>query len=596
MDNFLKYYERELTFTREMAVEFARKYPKVASRLLLEPEKCEDPHMERLIEAFAFECARLHLKIDDDFPEIAEPLLNIVFPQFIRPMPSMSVVRFEPETATVPPSGYSMGNNLSLYSKPVNDTCCQFTTVYPVTLWPVQVVSAELSEPRRMVKDAQQAIVIQLKTRNGLGIDQIGWETLRVYINGPGNHAFHIHELLLNNACCIEYVARNQHGKTEISEMPLDHVQSVGFEPDEAILPSLRKEFPGYLLLLEYFCFPEKFLFIDFKGLGKFRPKSMDTLELWIYLNRYTKPGLVINKDTFSIHCTPVINLFDHNAEPIDAKQAISEYRIIPNDKKTDAAEIYCIDKVTGIKTGSPDIDFESLYSLKHHLHGDDDPNRAFWHMLRRPSGRKDDKGTEVFLSFSSLDLKPTHPAVDQFLINTDCTNRDLPAKLRYDDPDGDLMVEGSAPVKRTNFALKPTPTRRPALGGILQWQALSTLKPTYLPLMRGQEDAFRAMLRLYDFDDSPVTRRLIDGIRSVQSRLVTRRIGQGFFRGVEVTIGFEESEYAESGLFMFTSVLERYLSQFVSSNSFTQLVARTLPGGRVFKIWQPRRGVRALL
>jgi len=594
--DFLKYYERELTFTRELAAEFAKKHPKIAARLLLEPDKCEDPHMERLIEAFAFECARLHMKIDDDFPEIVEPLLNVVFPHFIRPIPSMSVVRFEPTIATVPPSGYSIAKNISLFSKPVNDTCCQFTTVYPVTLWPVEVVSTELREPRRLVKDARQAIVIRLKTCNGLGLDQIGWQTLRFYINGSGKHASHIHELLLNNTCHMEYVASNSYGKTDSAAIPLDNIQPVGFEHDETMIPSLRKEFPGFLLFFEYFCFPEKFHFIDFNGLDKFRPKDMDTIELWIYLDRDTKPDLLINKDTFSIHCTPVINLFDRNAEPIDAKQAKEEYRIIPYDKKTDAAEIYSIDKVTGTITGSSGIDFDPLYSLKHHLHEDNGQDRAFWNIQRRYSGRKGDNGTDVFLSFSGLDLKPAHPTVEQIIVHANCTNRDLPDRLLYGDPAGDLVMEGSAPVRHVNFVVKPTPTRRPALGGVLQWQVLSLLKPNYLPLMRGQVESFRAILRLYDFDNSLVTRRIINGIHTVQSQHVTRRIGQAFFRGVEVTIGFEESKYMESGLFMFTSVLERFLSQFVSSNSFTQLVTRTSPGGKVFKIWPPRRGGRPLL
>jgi type VI secretion system protein ImpG len=593
--DFLKYYERELTFTREMAAEFARRYPKVAARLLLEPDKCEDPHMERLMEAFAFECARLHMKIDDDFPEIVEPLLNMVFPHFIRPIPAMAVVRFEPETTTVAPSGYGIQKNAILYSKEVGRTDCKFTTVYPVTLWPAEVVSAGLREPAKLIKDAKQAIVIQLKTCNGLGLDQIGWETLRFFINGPKRQAFHLYELLLNNSCQVEYVASNQQGNSQTIIMTPSHIQPVGFEPDEAMLPSLRKEFPGYLLLFEYFCFPEKFLFIDFKGLEQFRPKDMDTLELWIYLDREVIQDLEIDGNTFSIHATPVVNLFRHITDSINVEQHKSEYRLMP-DSNPDAAEIYSIDKVIGTTTGSAEIEFKPLYSLRHHLHQSDDPGTAFWLTKRRPSGRKNDDGTEVFLSFADLDLKPAHPAVEQLVIHADCTNRDLPARLPYGDPAGDLMTEGSVPVRRTNFALKPTATRRPALGGVLQWQALSSLKPNYLPLMRGQEEAFKAILRLYDFDNSPVTRRIIDGIRTIQSQHVTRRIGQAFFRGVEITIGFEASEYAESGLYMFTSVLERFLSQFVSSNSFTQLVARTLPGGNVFKIWQPRRGVRPLL
>ncbi len=595
MDDFLKYYEGELTFTRELMAEFARKYPKIAARLQLEPDKCEDPHMERLIEGFAFECARLRMKIDDHFPEIVEPLLNLVFPHFIRPIPSMSVVRFEPTMTTIPPSGSPMDKKIAIFAK-TNEAVCQFTTVYPVTLWPAEVVSAELREPGKLVKDAKQAIVIKLKTHNGLGLDQIGWKKLRFFINGQDRQAFGTYELLLNNTCLVECIGRNRDGKTETASMPPDCIRPVGFEPDEAMLPSLRKEFPGFLLLFEYFCFPEKFLFIDFNGFDKFRPKDADSLEIWIYINREAGSGLLINRESFSLHCTPVVNLFEEISEPIDANPDDREYLVIPHDSEPDASEINSISKVVGTKRGSPPVIFHSLYSLGRHLLEEDRSGKPFWHMQRRPSCRKDDHGTDVFISFCDQDLNPADPAVDQIIVHSECTNRDLAAKLSYGDPSGDLIMEGSAPISRINLVLKPTSSRRPAVDGVLQWQAISSLKPNYLPLMRGQEEAFRAVIRLYDFSNTPESRRVVNGIRTVQSRHVTRRIGQAFFRGVEITIGFDESEYEDSGLFMFTSVLERFLGQFVSLNSFTQLFAKTVPGGKLFKVWPPRRGVRPQL
>ena len=93
-DDLLLYYERKLDYLRKTAVQFAEKNPKVASRLVLEPTKCEDTHVERLLEAFAFLAARVHLKIDDEFPEISEALLTVVYPQLVRPIPSMSIVEF----------------------------------------------------------------------------------------------------------------------------------------------------------------------------------------------------------------------------------------------------------------------------------------------------------------------------------------------------------------------------------------------------------------------------------------------------------------------------------------------------------------------
>ena len=149
------------------------------------------PAQERLIEAFAFECARLHMKIDDHFPEIAEPLLNIVFPHLIRPISSMSVAEIEPDTTAIPPSGYVIAKNTTLHAKPVDVGDCKFTTTWLVTIWPVEVASAGLREPRKLVKDAKQAIVIRLKTLNGLGLDQMGWDTLRFGIIGPRRLAYH---------------------------------------------------------------------------------------------------------------------------------------------------------------------------------------------------------------------------------------------------------------------------------------------------------------------------------------------------------------------------------------------------------------------
>src|ERR1700747_145169 len=93
-DELLAYYESELTFLRQTAAQFAEKYPKIASRLLLEPDRCEDPPTERLLEGFAFSAARVHLKVEDGFPEITTALLDVIYPHFLRPIPSMSIVEF----------------------------------------------------------------------------------------------------------------------------------------------------------------------------------------------------------------------------------------------------------------------------------------------------------------------------------------------------------------------------------------------------------------------------------------------------------------------------------------------------------------------
>jgi type VI secretion system protein ImpG len=601
-DKLLSYYERELTFIRKMGAEFARKYPKIAGRLLLEHDKCEDPHTERLIEAFAFLSGRIHKKIDDDFPEITESLLNIIYPHYINPIPSMSIVGFEPVKQNVTESGHLIPEDTMLYSKSVNGIQCRFATSYSVKLWPVEVVSAELCDPKKPVKDAQQAILIQLKTFNNLSFSNLGWNDLRFFLNGPAQHVFHLYELLFNNVCCVECELINSEEQKIIEKISLtkDDIKPVGFDSDEHLIPYTQRAFPGFLLLFEYFCFPEKFLFFDLSGLDKIKhPDFNDTLNIWIYLNRNAKSNLVINKDTFCINTAPVVNLFKRIAEPVRIEQRKTEYHVIPNIRSQEATEVFSIDRVTASSDSFPGkgLDFKPFYSIKHHLDEEDSNDRmAFWYIQRRSSGKKGDEGTEVYLSFADSNFKSIDPEVEILTIHITCSNRDLPARLPFGDDKGDFDMEITAPVAQIKSLIKPTPTRRPFMDGNLQWRLISHLSLNYISLVQGGEDALKEILKLYDFENSPATRQQINGIVSIQSQPVTKRIGQSFCRGVQVTITFDEDKFVGTGLYLFASVLERFLGQYVSINSFSQLIAKTIQKKEVLKKWPPRNGNRILL
>jgi len=599
-DQFLNYYERELTFIREMGAEFAKKYPKIAGRLQLEPDKCEDPHTERLIEAFAFLCGRIHKKIDDDFPEITESLLHILYPHYINPIPSLSVVKFEPVKKTIPAAGYRIEKDSALYSKPVAGNPCQFKTCYPVTLWPVEVTSAALRDPKKLLKNAQQVIEIQLKAYNNLTFSQLPWEGLRFFLNGPGQHIFHLYELLFNHVCHLECESINKQGRVEGISLSPEEIRPVGFDADEKLIAYPPRSFPGYLLLFEYFCFPEKFLFFDLHGLDQMRRRDFgDTLEIRIYLNRVAKSDLLIHGETFCLNATPVVNLFSRIAEPIRVEQQKTEYRVIPDIRRLEATEVCSVDRVFTSSPTSPgkEAEITPLFSINHHLdEGDGGPGTPFWHIQRRPSGLKGDEGTEVFLSFTDRKFKPADPGVETITVRTVCTNRDLPGRLPFGDSAGDFDIEKAAPVARINCLIKPTPTRRPSLGGALQWRLISHLAINYMSLVGGGEEALKEILLLYDFDNSPVTRQQISGIVSVQSRHITKRVGQSIGRGVEVTLEFDEDKYVGTGLYLFASVLERFFGQYVSVNSFSQLIAKTLQKKEALKKWPPRNGNRILL
>lgn len=599
-DRILDYYERELTFIREMGAEFARKYPKIAGRLMLEADKCEDPHTERLIEAFALISGRIHKKIDDDFPEITESLLSIIYPHYIAPIPSMSVVQFDPIVPNIPPEGYRIDKETPLFSNPVGGTPCQFRTCYPVRLWPVAVASAEIREPRLVVPDARQVIALRLKILNDLSLAQLEWRKLRFYLNAPTHQVHHLYELLFNHVCRLECEIPDQKGRKETLTLDPASITPVGFDPEEGMMPFSRRSFPGYRLLFEYFAFPEKFLFFDLGGLDKLaRFKAADLLDVMIYLDRPAKSDLVVDAETFCLNATPAVNLFSRIAEPIRIAHEKPDYRVVPDIRRQEATEVFSVDRVSAVSAASPgqSFDFKPFYSLRHHLDEDDRRGRqAFWHLRRRPSGRKDDQGSEVYLAFTDLNFNPADPGVEVATLHVTCTNRDLPTRLPFGESSGDFSLETAAPVSRIRCLLKPTPTLRPPMEAALQWRLISHLSLNHLSIVKGGKEALQEILGLYDFENSPTNRQQIDGIVSIESQLVTKRIGYAFGRGVQVAVTFDANKYVGSGLFLFASILERFLGQYVSINSFSQLIARTLQQKEAFKIWPPRNGNRILL
>ena len=595
-DELLGYYEKELTFIRQMGAEFARKYPKIAGRLLLEPDKCEDPHTERLIEAFAFLAARVHKKIDDEVPEITESLLSIIYPHYINPIPAMTIVRFEPIKQNIPASGYFIEKGTTLYSKPVAGIACQFSTSYPVTAWPVEVTSASLKNPRLSIKNAQQAIQIQLKTFNSLSVSQLGWDSLRFFLNAQHQHVFNLYELLMNNICHLELEAKTKQGQTVNIQLSPNDIKPVGFAREENLLPYSSRSFPGYLLLFEYFCFPEKFLFVDITGLGRLKDYELtDTLDIWIYLDRPAKQNLVMTVETFCLNVSPAVNLYKRIAEPVRIEHRLSDYRIIPDIRRQNATEVFTVDSVVSSLSGGKVIDYRPIFSLRH-LGDEEEGRKVFWNIKRLASGKKGDSGTEVYLSFTDASLKPTDPGVETVTLHVTCTNRDLPARLSFGDQQGDFDLDTAGPFSKIISLIKPTSCRRPSLGGSLQWKLISHLSLNYLSLVGGGEEALKEILKLYDFDNSPSTGQQISGITKLSTDHVTKRIGVSFIRGIQTAITFDEDKFVGSGLFLFASILETFLAQYVSINSFVQLEARTVQKKEPLKKWPPRNGSRILL
>lgn len=628
-DELLGYYERELVFLRRMGAEFARKYPKIAARLLIEGEKIEDPHVERMIESFAFLTGRVGLKLDDELPEITESFINLLYPHYLAPIPSMAVTQFSfgsPNDKITSAQILERGSKLN--SRPVDGTPCQFRTAYETQLLPMEIESASLDSPAPKNSQGKYSdcyIKMSVKCFGGANLHEMkvaGSDTppefLRFYIDGDPQLVFPLYEIIFNHATTVEFRPKdtpitNRTMKTLTGiqlRLPdpvilpaAEALKPVGFEDNESLLPYTERSFSGYRLLTEYFAFPYKFLFFDIHGIDKAIAKKFGGyFDIYIHLKDVTPPIAPVVAETFRLGCTPVINLFSRMADPLYVSQQKYEYHVIPDIHRQSTTEIYSVD---GVFTSDPRTnitrEFSPFYSLKH-AYGEQ-MERAFWYASRRQSQRADDEGTEIYMSLVDSEFNPFAPAVEVLNVRTTCTNRDLPARLPFGGKDGDFEVEGTALVSRVRCLTKPTETIRPPQRRALQWRLISHLNLNYLSIVNsenGTPEALQEILHLYNFDDSSVTRKQILGIVGIETKKAVRqiggRIGAGFVRGLETTVTFDEEQFVGSGMYLFASVLERFLALYSSLNSFNQMTMRSLQREEDIKSFAPRAGEQVLL
>ena len=611
-DDLLLYYERELSFMRQMGAEFAAKYPKIASRLVLEPDKCEDPHVERMIEAFSFLAARVHLKIDDEFPEITEALLSVLYPHYLRPIPSMSVAQFHVDSAQVTPeTGLKLERGAVLNSRPVNGVPCKFRTTYDITFWPVEVAEADWRTPDRLQpairsSEAVAAVRLLLRCPGDLTFAKLSLSSLRFYLSGEGNLVHSLYELLCNN--CVQIIVRDPSPKSRVQPvtLPGDALRPVGFAEDEGILPYPRRSFVGYRLLQEYFCFPQKFFFLDLSGLDRVCAAGFGgTAEVILLISPFERSDrrqmleLGVSASTFRLGCAPIVNLFKQTAEPILLDHAHFEYQVVPDVSRRNAVEVFEIADVVSSDPQSQEVvQFEPFYSFRHG--SSREREQAFWRASRRPSGYRNDEGTEVYLSLVDLSSRPVQPNVNVLTVRTVCSNRDLPSRLPFGNESGDFELEGAAPLKRIVALIKPTDTLRPPVGKDSLWRLVSQLSLNYLSLVDDGREALQEILRLYNFTGSTYSERQIAGLVSLGSRRHFARVsadgGWAFARGTQVDMEFDEEQFVGGGVYLFAAVLECFLGLYVSANSFSQLRARTRQRKEILKLWPPRAGQKTLL
>ena len=611
-DDVLLYYERELTYLREMGAQFAGKYPKIAARLMLEESKeSEDPHVERLLEAFAFLAGRVHLKLDDDFPEITEAFLGIVYPHFIRPIPSMSIVELHLDLERGKlTTGLQIDRGTVLYSRPVGGVPCKFRTCYDTTVWPVSVTSAEWTSPSQLrpplrAPDAAHALRLVVNSAPDAPLPKLGLDRLRFHLTGENNLVHSLYELLCSKLTRI-VVRDPNNAKVPPVTLPASSLRPIGFAEDEGMAPYPLRSHIGYRILQEFFALPSKFLFVDVTGLDTVWGAGFQNSAELVFLfssagdeERVQRLELGVSPRTFRLGCVPIINLYPQTAEPILLDQRKYEYEIKPDIRRPAATEVFSIDEVSSIDSDTREIvTYRPFYSYRQQAAGA--RNECYWIANRRASNRLNDDASDMYISLVDRSGRTAFPNVDTLTVRTTCTNRNLPARLPFGNADSDFELEGSSPIKSIVALTKPTLPLRPPTSKMALWHLVSHLSLNHLSLVEDGRDALQQILRLYDFTDSPFAQKMIEGIADLKSRahfapIVTDN-GVTFARGTRVELELDEEQFVGGGVYLFASVIEHFLALYATLNSFTQLTARTRQRKEVIREWPPRAGQKILV
>lgn len=605
-DELLLHYNRELLNIRRAAANFAAENPRIAARLRLSEDSIEDPHVGRLIEAFAYLTARVRQKLDDDFPELTDAFLSVLYPHFEKPIPSLSILQMEPSPEMAEPHVVPRGSLVD--TEPVDGEPCRFSTTSEVALHPVALKLASLGG-RPIVapetpKAANAAACLRLTlemTQPDATFGAKAPDKLRFFLRGQPQIAYPVYELLLNDAVAVAFAE----GANDPNPVVLDAsaLSPVGFEENEGLLPYGPSSHIGFRILTEYFAFPEKFLFVDLafparKALaGKGR-----TLDVFIYL-RKPWPALErsVTAATFALGCTPIVNLFPQTAEPITMDRRETQYRLVPDARRSRALEIYSIDQVQLIDADGNRSTVRPFYGLDHSVDPVGNGEEAWWLASRTP-GDPDNPGSEVSLSIVDLNFHPNEPADGVLAVETMCLNRNRPERLPFGGGHPRMqLVEPSPLVATMRMLTAPTPTLRNLNREAGRWRLISHLSLNHLSLVSdGGLEALRETLTLYDFRDSAETRALIEGIAGVSSQMGTARVrtaGQSAVcRGIDVRLTFDDANFSGNGVYMMASVLERFLALYASVNSFSRLTASIKGRSEVLKTWPARAGDRVLL
>ena len=616
---FIEYFRDEMNYLRDAGKVFKSVYEDEGKYLNIDSLTDRDPYVERLFEGFAFLTGRIRERLDDELPEYTEGLFRLLHPHFIKPIPALSILAFKPRPGMVQET-IVMPRGTEVRSKPVTlhraagtskrtgeqATECRFTTAYPVHLQPIKLLEAKVEWP----DDAPALARLRFQLDRGIDFKKLDLSRLRLYFHARPALASTMHLFFTRYAAHVVFKAGDETMQVR------EGVRQAGLAAAEGLLPYSRYSFTGYRLLHEYFSFRQKFWFVDILGLDRFAmPAGATEFEVLVYFDREYPEKSVFSANEIKLFCTPIVNLYDGDAEPIRIEHVRSEYLVLGDVRRRQTVSVYDIKQVVGLEDQTRQRHtYQPFYAFRHKEGRDrfyvettrygttgDRETYISIENLGKPSSEAGNAPPglqrKTYISLGGFGEDIGNAQAETLTLEVRLTNGNLPNELQ--EGDVNQRAPGFANIATFENLTKPTRELHPPTADRRQffWQLLSHLALGHLSISGGEQgEALVALLRLYDWTGDQANRRRIDGIRNVTwepKEMVHKR---SIIRGAEVTIEVQDEHFADEGdLNLFGTVLSAFFTMYATINSFIHLTVVSMPSGKRF-YWHPPKGSLSLV
>lgn len=580
IEQLLPYYEKQLQEFGQQSREFAQKYPKIAQRLSLNQEQIDDPHIERLIQAFSLIAARIDKKLADSYDVFTYSLFEVMFPQYLRHFPACTVVSFEDinkiKQLTSP---HVIPQKTALRSRSFKGVQCEFNTSNEVRLLPIALTDLDFqtSPSTHMHLNQNATLSLKFEVFNDAQSCVLD-EKLPIYLDAISNFPLQVLDSIFQKETAFSVRIGSR-----IVEIPNPFLV-MGFTEQESLLPVDQHTHHAYRLLMEYFCFPEKFNYLNLdlsqlKGILQ----QHSSFEILIHLKLNLNDQAVVrnyselNIANFKLFTTPAINLFEKQAEPQKIAHTQLQYPLVTDAHHPELYQVYSViemnmvrEKTNQEQTYLPVLPFFAMS----HYHND--KVQFFYALNYFPSSNKT---MQMGYSIVSKHLKPYEIKSDFISTKLLCSNGDL-AHEALGQSNNILNLNDSSLARRALILKRPTSPFEFDKNKNEQWRIISHLSLNTLALMKGDAlSHLKELLALYNLPHSKENILLIDALKtlsfSTTNKLVNAKPFPMFIRGVKVELGVNRSVFRGHSLYIFSQLLSHIFNLKVQINSFVDVVVK---------------------